>query len=95
MAKVTEKTVVEKTEKAKPVKAVQTVDKSKADKPKKPNAIKRWWAETRGELRKVTWPTRKAAVRLSIIVAIVMFGMAILLGLLDFGFSRLIALIVG
>jgi preprotein translocase subunit SecE len=57
---------------------------------KRPNAIKRWWGETIGELRKVTWPTVAAARRLTVIVLIVMFSTSVVLGLLDFIFSRVI-----
>jgi len=58
---------------------------------KKPNAIARWWRETLGELRKVTWPTPQEAWRLTKIVIVVMLAMSALLGLLDFAFTRLIA----
>lgn len=61
---------------------------------KKQGAIKRYWRETVGELRKVTWPTSKEAWRLTRIVIVVMVLMSALLGLLDFGFSRFIALIL-
>ncbi len=57
---------------------------------KKPNAIQRWWKETIGELRKVTWPTFVEARRLTVIVLAVMVATAILLGTLDFVFSRVI-----
>jgi preprotein translocase subunit SecE len=61
---------------------------------KKPNAIKRWWRETLGELRKVSWPTLPEARRLTKIVLIVMGIMALLLGVLDYLFSTLITLIL-
>lgn len=64
------------------------------DKPKQPNAVQRWWRETVGELRKVSWPTTQEAWRLTRIVLIVMFLMSALLGILDFVFSRLITLLV-
>ena len=35
---------------------------SKKAKAKKQNAIQRWWRETVGELRKVTWPTPQEAI---------------------------------
>ena len=57
---------------------------------KKPNAIQRWWKETIGELRKVTWPTLLEARRLTVIVLLVMVATAALLGTLDFVFSRVI-----
>lgn len=59
------------------------------------NAITRFYRETVGELRKVTWPTRQEAVNLTIIVLIVTFGMAVFLGSLDYLFSRLFAVILG
>lgn len=61
---------------------------------KKPNAIKRWWRETLGEMRKVSWPTLPEARRLTKIVLIVMGIMALLLGVLDYLFSTLITLIL-
>lgn len=70
-------------------------DKEKAiEKVKKPNAIQRWWHETIGELRKVSWPTTPDALRLTRIVIIVMVAMGILLGGLDFIFSKLMSLLL-
>ncbi len=68
-----------------------------AEKSKKPSIFKRikhWWQETIGELRKVTWPTPKEAWDLTKIVLIVTFLMSVLLGVMDFIFSRLIGLLV-
>ncbi len=67
----------------------------KNEKVKKPNAVKKWWRETIGELRKVVWPSRKEALRLTWIVIIVIVVMGALLGALDFGFTKLIGVIVG
>lgn len=64
------------------------------EKAKKPNAIKNFYRETIGELRKVNWPTTKEALRLTKIVLVVVALMSLLLGLLDFGFSKIIELIV-
>lgn len=64
----------------------------------KPNffqKLKRWWRETLGELRKVTWPTREDALALTKIVLIVTVIMAAFLGILDFIFARLVGLLVG
>lgn len=61
---------------------------------KKEGKIKRWWRETIGELRKVSWPSTHEAWRLTRIVLIVMALMSFVLGLLDFIFSELITLIV-
>ncbi len=71
-------------------KPTKTVEKTK-----QPNRITRWWRETVGELRKVSWPTTKEAWRLTKIVFVVMFVMSIILGLLDLAFSKLIGLILG
>lgn len=88
-------------EKAKPVEKPKAVEKPKtpekarpAEKTKQPNAIVRWWRETIGELRKVTWPTPEEAWRLTKIVLVTMFAMSAVLGLLDFLFSWLIRLIL-
>lgn len=58
------------------------------------NAIVRFYRETVGELRKVSWPTRQEAINLTIIVLIVTLGMSAFLGILDFLFTRLFALIL-
>ncbi len=65
------------------------------EKAKKENRLSKWWRETIGELHKVAWPTRKEAMRLTWIVIVVVVVMGALLGLLDFGFTKLISLIVG
>ena len=76
--------------------------KSKKDTGKKggdTNAVVRYLRETRGELRKVTWPTRQESQRLTAIVLGVTALMALFLGLLDFMFSngvqRLVELMAG
>lgn len=61
---------------------------------KKPNKIVRWYRETLGEVRKVSWPTPPEAWRLTKIVLVVMGLMSALLGVLDFAFTRLIAFIL-
>ncbi len=61
---------------------------------KKLNPFARWWRETIGELRKVTWPTPQEAWRLTKVVIVVMLVMSAILGLLDFVFTRLIALVL-
>ena len=61
---------------------------------KSPNRVQRYVRETIGELRKVSWPTRKEATNLTIVVLIVTFTMSAILGLLDFFYSQLMALIL-
>jgi len=62
---------------------------------KQPNALQRYFKETMGELRKVSWPTRKEATNLTVVVLIVTVSMSAFLGLLDFVFARFFALILG
>jgi len=58
-----------------------------------PNAIRRYINETVGELRKVSWPTRKEATNLTIIVIVVTAAMGMFLGLLDFIYAKVFALL--
>ncbi len=58
------------------------------------NAIRKYWDETVGELRKVNWPTRQEAINLTTIVLIVIGAMSIFLGSLDILFSQLFALLL-
>ena len=60
---------------------------------KRPNFIQRYFSETIGELRKVTWPTRKEATNLTMIVLVVVIAMSLLLGGLDYIYTRFFALI--
>ena len=46
--------------------------------------------DTRAELRHVSWPTRAQAINYTIIVVLISIGTGIFLGVLDFGFSRLL-----
>jgi len=54
-----------------------------AEKTNQQNAVARFYRETVGELRKVSWPTRDDAIRLTGIVLIVLVVMAIILGAVD------------
>jgi preprotein translocase subunit SecE len=66
-----------------------------AEKAKKQNAIQRYFNETVGELRKVSWPTRQEAVQLTIIVLIVMVFMGIFLGGMDLIAGHVLNLALG
>ena len=52
----------------------------------------RFFGETVAELRKVTWPTRQEAIRLTIIVIIVCTILGAILGSIDYGFTKLVEL---
>jgi preprotein translocase subunit SecE len=66
-----------------------------AEKAKKQNAIQRYFNETVGELRKVSWPTRQEAVQLTILVLIVMVFMGAFLGLMDLLAGHVLNLALG
>jgi preprotein translocase subunit SecE len=61
---------------------------------KEPNAVVRYYRETVGELRKVVWPTREEAFRLTWIVLLVITVMSILLGTADYLFGQLIRFLI-
>jgi len=62
---------------------------------KKVNPVQRYFRETIGELRKVSWPSRKEATSLTIIVLVVTVFMSAFLGFMDVIFTRLFAVILG
>lgn len=62
---------------------------------RKNNAIVHFYRETVGELRKVSWPTRDEAMNLTMIVVVVLVGMAIFLGLIDLIGEQLLQMALG
>lgn len=62
---------------------------------KQEGGIQRWFQETRGELRKVVWPTREEALRLTYVVIAISLVMGAVLGLLDFLLSSLYTFLIG
>jgi len=62
--------------------------------PSRENRLVRYLKEVRAEIRKVTWPSRPVARNLTIIVITVTVLASVVMGLLDFVFSRLFALII-
>ena len=66
-----------------------------AERTKKQNALQRYFTETTGELRKVSWPSWAEARQLTFLVIIVMIGMGIFLGLVDLAANRLLNLALG
>jgi preprotein translocase subunit SecE len=68
--------------------------KQEKSKKSKGNFLSRWWRETIGELRKVTWPTPQEAWKLTKVVLVVMVLMSALLGVLDFVFSKIVTAVL-
>ena len=69
--------------------------KARAASRKRPNALVRYVRETIAELRKVNWPTRKDATRLTLIVLAVVGVSSAFLAVMDYLFTKLIALLLG
>ncbi len=80
----------EKTEKTKSDKKKKKADKNAVQ----PNSLSKYLRETRGELRKVTWPTRKEAWRLTWIVLAVTAAFAGFLWAFDALFSNSLRLLL-
>jgi len=53
-----------------------------------------FFKEVRIELRKVTWPTRKQTVNSTIVIIIFVFIIAAFLGMVDFGLSKLVQVVL-
>jgi preprotein translocase subunit SecE len=66
----------------------------KAGTGKKGNIITRFLRETRSEVRKVVWPTRREALNMTAIVLGVTILMAAGLGAVDWLFAKLFSLLV-
>ena len=58
-------------------------------------SIFRFFAEVIGELRKVSWPSRQEATRLTILVLVLSITIGIFLGIVDYFFSRMMAFLSG
>lgn len=61
---------------------------------KQEGGLQRWLRESRAELRKVTWPTREEALRLTYVVMGLSVVMGLILGGVDFILSSLYAFVV-
>jgi preprotein translocase subunit SecE len=57
--------------------------------------VQKFFQETIGELRRVSWPTRQEAIRLTEIVIVVIFIMSAILGGLDWVYAKVFGLILG
>ena len=60
----------------------------------KNNKIVNYLKESKTELKKVTWPTKKETIKYSLLVIAISLGVAIYLGALDYVFSYLLQLII-
>jgi preprotein translocase subunit SecE len=58
---------------------------------KKSHSRFKFLGEVIAELKKVVWPTRQETMRLTILVLIVCIAVGLLLGAIDYGFSKLVS----
>lgn len=58
------------------------------------NKIVKYIQDSRSELKKVVWPTRKQTTNHTLLVVGFSVGVAIFLGILDFGLNKLFELII-
>ncbi len=59
---------------------------------KLPSRIEKFCRDVIHELKRVTWPTRKALLNYTIVVIVTIIIFAIILGVFDLGFLRLVEL---
>ena len=57
--------------------------------------VKQFLKEVKIELKKVVWPTRKDTIASTSVVLIIVMIIALFLGLVDLGLTRIIRLILG
>lgn len=57
---------------------------------KLPSRIAKFFRDVIHELKKVSWPSRKALINYTVVVVITIVIFAIILGIFDFGFLQLI-----
>lgn len=58
------------------------------------NRLIKYLIDSRTELKKVTWPTKKETTKLTLIVLGVSIFTAAFLGFLDFGFDEILAFVI-
>ena len=56
--------------------------------------LSQYLVDSKGEMKKVTWPSRQATIGLTWVVLLVVFVISLYLGIVDLGLSKLIKLIL-
>ena len=59
----------------------------------KKNRIAKFFKETKAELKKVSWPTRKQLINNTLIILAFIIITGVILSVLDIGFNKLIGLL--
>ena len=60
----------------------------------KKNRLMKFFRETKSEMKKVSWPSKDQLVRNTVVILAFVIIMTIVLSLVDFGFEKLLSLIV-
>ena len=60
----------------------------------KKNRLMKFFRETKSEMKKVSWPSKDQLIRNTVVILAFVIIMTIVLSLVDFGFERLLSLIV-
>jgi preprotein translocase subunit SecE len=60
----------------------------------KAQELKEFFEEAQGELKKVTWPTRKETMTTCVAVMILVTVMSLFLGIVDLGLSKVVELVL-
>lgn len=50
----------------------------------------KWFRELKSEFKKIVWPTKKQVMKNTAVVLVVLVAVAVVVGLLDFAFEKLI-----
>lgn len=58
------------------------------------NRVMQYLRDTRGELRKVVWPTREEAINLTVIVVATIVAMSAFMGIFDYLFTVLFRFLI-
>jgi len=58
------------------------------------NRVVRYFRETWFELKKVSWPSRREGMNLTLMVIVVTAFLSVVLALIDYGFENLIGLLL-
>ena len=66
---------------------------AKQKKQRKPGRIRKYFKEVGGELKKVTWPTKKELINYTGVVIVFVLVFAVVIGAMDWGLSSLLKLI--
>lgn len=70
-----------------------TPEKSKNSEKKKPGKVAKWFKDLKSEFKKVVWPSKATVINnTAVVLAVVVFS-AVVVGLLDAGFLKLMNLV--